>query len=244
MPEPWYSTLTYLNLQDQIGIGRFTSFIPRTNFKVTELDAYRLAQDLRHNLGLGTVPVADVIPHLEIRGIRIFFTKLLPYGIKAKGYFDEQEHSYLFALSETATTEGQVYELAAELAYMFLFERNACRPVPYTNAVGVFVRAFAGCFLMPQETLIDYVNQLAISPDAWTFELVCALKWRFGVSAHAFIYRLVAGNLISGKRFKAIKEQIHDYYKENPDALEPKPAPRLRRDTWISTLKARASSIP
>lgn len=232
----------YLNLEDDIGIGHFTNFTSPPGFQVNEHDAMALAAMLRDQLGVGSMPTADLIPLLEAFGFRIVFTSKLPFGIKAKAFYDTSYQTYFICLSDNATAEGQLYDLAAELAYAYLFARENFQPVTYTNSVGVFVRAFCSMFLMPRAALLVYVDQLNIDKNDWNFKLVCALKWRFRVSAHAFIYQLLANGLISSKRFQEIKDEIHAYYEANPEALEPNPAPPLPRDTWLNTLKVRAQA--
>lgn len=64
------------------------------------------------------------------------------------------------------------------------------------------------------------VDQLGISQDRWSWDLLLRIKHRFGISTEAFLYRLRELDLISEHLVKDFQHQIHTFY-DQTDYAEP-----------------------
>jgi len=87
-------------------------------------------------------------------------------------------------------------------------ESEKLRPINANRAAG----RFAATFLMPEAAVRATVNQLGITSDGWSWDLLLRIKHRFGVSAQSFLYRLHELDLISTRLRNQLDAGIKEFY--------------------------------
>lgn len=185
-----------------------------------------LAQSIRSFLNINDGIVFDYFELMESFGFRVVTASFMK-EIDSFSYFDSVNRNAFFFINEKLTPERQLFSLAFELGMVYMWEQfmTSSSMEPDQEAVK-FAKKFAALFLMPKDAVIRTVNQLGISKDNWTFELLVRIKHRYGVSTEAFLYRLRELELIAEEVYRHLKQQIQTFYKKNGYA-EPDKSKRM-----------------
>lgn len=209
-------------LEARLGI-KHSTFLPFVHsFNVDQSGAKTVAKYMRAACAVGSASFSDLAEILELRNVRLHIVRL-PKDIQSRSYFDSVNHSLSIVLSQENTVERNTYRIAYELAWMILSGSMGFVPVKEEASRHRFAREFASEFLMPEESVRFAAAQLGIRPEDWTFTMVCYLKAKFNVSAESFALRLEALGLINTPLRESIRDELHEYYKKHPEAMEPEP---------------------
>ncbi len=235
--------LDYLRLETLCGAFARASVPLSLPFQQDAEGAEQLAERVRKMLGLGDSIVLDYVSVLESHGVRVLFVPL-PRGLESLSFFATGSGSAVIAISESITTEKQLFRLALELAYLYLFTRNGNRPVPEAaEANRRFAKLFAACFLLPRTAVLAAAASLGAGRGDWTLPLLLRVKRRFGTSAEAFAYRLFELGLLSDEALTGMLAAIRGHY-ETHQFREPGEAlPPLARNGRLGDLLERARSV-
>ena len=185
-----------------------------------------LAARIRQYFGTGHAIIFDYFELFENAGLRII---LFPFT-RAAGktdsisFYEPAFNNAFFFLNSRHNPEKQLFSLCLELGKILvsnqmklqgksLFPKNSQsrqdkRPINPQRAA----KRFAATLLMPSESVCTSVNQLGITKDCWSYELLLRIKHRFGVSAETFLYRLKELELISSATSEDFKKIIKEYY--------------------------------
>ena len=170
-----------------------------------------LAREVRTAGGIGPAAAVDPVALLESKGFRVLETKL-PAGLDSWSLWDPEDGNAFVLLREAATPERKRFRAAFELGHLARFVSGGCRPLRDIGASRKASRAFAAALLLPEEAVREAAHGLAIGPEDWTWELVLALKARFGVSAETFLYRIEELDLLSPARSRAFRARLKEHY--------------------------------
>ncbi|MBR1609257.1 MAG: ImmA/IrrE family metallo-endopeptidase, partial [Kiritimatiellae bacterium] len=234
----------YLRLETICGAFAGASIPLTIPFQQDASGAEELAGRVRAHLGLGDSIVLDYVSVLENHGIRVVFLPLPP-GVGSLGFHDARNGGAAFAVSDSTTTEKQLFRIATELAWLYLFVRNGNKPVPESaEANRRFAKYFAACFLLPSAAVRTVAASLGARRGDWTYPLVLRVKRHFGVSAEAFAYRLLELGLSDETRTAALVEKTRAHYATHQNREPGLPAPALVRDGRLADMLERARSVP
>ena len=187
----------------------------------------RMAERVRTYMGMGDAVVFDYFELFENFGLRII---LFPFQraaaeLDAVSFYEPACHNAFFFLNARKNPEKQLYSLGIELGKILIFnqmqlnratlfpdypETKGKRPINTERAP----KRFASTFLMPEKAVLATVSQLGIFPDTWSWELLLRIKHRFGISAEAFLYRLLELNCISTDLAEKFQNQIRSFYNQ------------------------------
>ncbi len=205
--------------------------------------AEALAAEVRRHLGLGNAIVLDYVSVLESHGIRTVFLPLPP-GLGSIGFFDLRSGSAVFAVSDSITAEKQLFRLALELAWLYLFTRNGRQAVPESaESNRRFAKLFAACFLMPRGAVLAMAESLGARRGAWSYPLLLRVKRHFGVSAEAFSYRLLELGLLDAPSLSGFLAAIRAHYASHQNREPGDPAPALVRNGRFCDLLERGRTV-
>jgi len=183
--------------------------------------AVSYAEKMREAIGLGKISNADLEDLLVMSGVRILRSKL-PTKTQSIAVWSARRRRLTIVLSDTNTPERDRFRLALELAtaHIFFATKSA---VDVNHVVNHrFLKEFTAAFLMPAESVRDLVAARGITPSAWTFDQLLALKSAFAISAESFALRLDELGLINNALRLKFREKLQEYYKQNPKAMEPR----------------------
>ena len=122
--------LDYRRLESLCGAFAGASIPLSLPFPLDAEGAEQLADRVRKLLGLGDSIVLDYVSVLEAHGVRVLFLPL-GRGIESLSFYDARSASAFVVLSEETTTEKQLFRMALELAWIYLYTRGgATAPVP------------------------------------------------------------------------------------------------------------------
>jgi len=182
---------------------------------MTEAGIGNLAGKVRQFLGVGQAVVFDYLELLENVGLRIIFCPL-GEGVESAAFYDPLNANAFLIVRSGMNVERQLFELVKRLGSIYLHTQRIqlTRQAPVSSALNDLhaARKFAALFLMPAEAVRASVEQLAIQPKAWTYDLVLRLKHRFGVSAQSFLIRLGELDLITDAAHAEIEKRIKAHY--------------------------------
>ena len=170
-----------------------------------------LAREVRTAAGIGPAAAVDPVALLESKGFRVLETKL-PAGLDSWSLWDPEDGNAFVFLREAATPERKRFRAAFELGHLARFVSGGCRPLRDIGASRKASRAFAAALLLPEEAVREAAHGLAIGPEDWTWELVLALKGRFGVSAETFLYRIEELGMLSRGRNRTFRKLLEEHY--------------------------------
>lgn len=212
-----------VELERKVGI-RHSILLPLNQaLQIDSSGAHLAARSLRAACTSVLGGFSDIAEMLAFWNIRIYRINISS-GIQSRSYFDAVNRSFSIVLNRSDTPERHVNRIAYELAWMVIFASTGFRPVRATSLRHRFARDFAAEFLMPEESVRFVVLQLGIRPNDWTLEMICALKSKFNVSAEAFALRLESLGLIAELLRQKIRDELREYYRAHPKAMEPKPS--------------------
>ena len=234
----------YLGLEKLCGAFGSATIPLSLPFRTDPDGAERLASRVRSLLGLGDSIVLDYVSVLENHGVRIVFLPL-PQGLESLSFLDSRGDSAFIAVGDRLTPEKQLFRIALELAWIYLFVRNGRKPVrEAAEANRRFAKLFAACFLLPRSAVAETASSLGIGRSDWTYPLVLRVKRHFGVSAEAFSYRLFEIGLVDERLLSGILGLIKAHYAESRNAEPGETLPALVRNGRLADLVERARGIP
>ncbi len=210
-------------LEDILGVQKH-ALVPLTlPFEPDYPGMEHLSQRVRDAMGTGDAVVFDYLELFENFGLRIL---VLPFmkaaqDFDAVSFYEPIHQNAFFFIDAKKNPEKQLFSLATELGKILIFNQIRIRkdtlfpesdpgPRPVTPIRAA--RCFAATFLAPATAVRATIGQLGITPDTWTFDLLLRIKHRFGISAEAFLYRLLELNLITGPLSETFKTQIQTHY--------------------------------
>ena len=236
--------LDYLRLETICGAFPRASIPLSLPFRQDAEGAEQLAGDVRKMLGLGDSIVLDYVSVLESHGVRVLFLAL-PRGLESLSFYAAGSGSAIVVLSEATTPEKQLFRLALELAWLYLFTRNGNRPVPESGEANRhFAKLFAACFLLPRAAVLGAAASLGAGRGDWSLPLLLRVKRRFGTSAEAFAYRLFELGLLSETGLSGLLEAIRAHYETHQNREPGEALPPLARDGRLGDLIERARTVP
>ena len=213
-------------------------------FRVDADGAERLASRVRSLLGLGDSIVLDYVSVLENHGVRIVFMPFA-HGLESLSFHDAGGDSAFIAVGERLTPEKQLFRIALEIAWIYLFVRNGRKPVrEAVEANRRFAKLFAACFLLPRSAVAEAAASLGIGRRDWTYPLVLRVKRHFGASAEAFSYRLFELGLIDEDGLSGILSSIKAHYAANRNSEPGDTLPALVRNGRLGDLVERVRTVP
>lgn len=234
----------YLTLEKLCGAFGSASIPFSLPFKVDADGAERLSSRVRSLLGLGDSIVLDYVSVLENHGVRIVFAPM-PQGLESMSFHDRRGDSAFIVVGDRLTPEKQLFRLALELAWLYLFVRNGRKPVrEAAEANRRFAKFFAACFLLPQAAVAETAASLGIGRNDWTYPLVLRVKRHFGASAEAFSYRILELQLVSEETISGIVASIKAHYAATRNSEPGETLPALVRNGRLADLIERARTIP
>ncbi len=236
--------LDYRRLETVCGAFRQAAIPLSMPFRADAEGAELLAGRVRESLGLGDSIVHDYVSVLENHGVRVVFLPLAG-GIESRSFHDAPSDSAFIVVDDSRTAEKQLFRMAAELAWLYLFCRNGRRAVPEAaEANRRFVNLFAACFLLPRSAVLSAAASLGAGRGDWTYRLVLRVKRHFGASAEAFAYRLLELGLLSDGELAGILGEIRRHYAAHRNREPGEALPPLVRNGRLADLVERARSIP
>ena len=237
--------LDYRRLESLCGAFAGASIPLSLPFPLDAEGAEQLADRVRKLLGLGDSIVLDYVSVLEAHGVRVLFLPL-GRGIESLSFYDARSASAFVVLSEETTTEKQLFRMALELAWIYLYTRGgATAPVPEAaEANRRFAKIFAACFLLPRGAVLAAAASLGAGRGDWSYPLVLRVKRRFGTSAEAFAYRLLELGLLSDTALTGILGAIKSHYASHQNREPGEALPPLARNGRLGDLVERARTVP
>lgn len=232
----------YSKYMDELCVPSFTTLPIFHTYSNDDKDAELLATDIRNFCCLGNRPITDLVSILESKNIFIIPVKA-SNSVQSRAFYHRSKKAIIIAINDRMTPERQLYRISYELCYAILFGSNNLIPVSEKPGTHKFARRFAAAFLMPESSLRELTSQIAIGPNNWSFDLITAIKYKYGVASETFAHRLEKVGLISSALRMKLKAEIKHYYAENDDH---EPTPSLKPLTFGSKLllmKLRISQV-
>ena len=232
---------SFMALEDLCGAQKHAGIPFQLFFYQTEEGLENLAASVRNFLGIQNGIVFDYAELLESYGFRVVVCPMKE--LSSFSYFDAHHQNAFFFVNEKMNPERQLFSLAYELGmiYMWGVFMNRQGGTDKQWDADKAARKFAAFFLMPREAVVATVKQLGIDKKHWSYDLLLRIKYRFGVSAESFLYRLRELELISEESYRVIKAQILAHYEETnhsePGSSRPLMTPNGR--LWDLVLTAR-----
>lgn len=212
----------FLELEDMSGAVKSAELPLGLAADRTEEGLQRLCGQVRRLLGISEAVIFDYLELFENAGLRVVFCRL-PSGVGSISCHDlKNANAFIFLDDVNLNAERQLFLLAYELGRLYMhapaYYQHLPRPQVGKDRRGKLftearaARRFAGLFLMPESAVCATVRQLGLRPGEWTPELLYRIKHRFGVSAEAFLIRLLELRLIVPSLEKALHDDIRKYY--------------------------------
>jgi Zn-dependent peptidase ImmA (M78 family)/transcriptional regulator with XRE-family HTH domain len=197
----------YADLADAIGrdvTGMTKSpFLPGEGYGEYAVDAKRKASEVRYHLGLGQGPVADVDSVCAALGITVYRAHLgkdLSSTISG-AFYKHPALGFAIIINLDMTRGRRRFTAAHELAHALLHSGNDAIIVSDTGRRGdqreTYADAFAGEFLMPEESIRRALESLGAGPKVEDVEPVIHLHRMFNVSYITALVRLRQANIIT-----------------------------------------------
>jgi Zn-dependent peptidase ImmA (M78 family)/transcriptional regulator with XRE-family HTH domain len=173
-------------------------------------DAARLAREARSVLGLGDGPIGDHLFSIADDWALVF---RLPLGQLEEhapsGFFYNHPRAGFCVVVNSETTLGrQVFTLAHELAHAFFHSQAADAWISFPGSPTGrerFADFFAGELLVPEDSLIEAVDELS-TPRLTDPVAVVHLQRYFGVSYATLLVRLRQERLISEQTYRELRD--------------------------------------
>ena len=214
-------------LEDILGVQKHARLPLSIPFKPDYTGMEQLASQVRAAMGTGDAVIFDYLELFENFGLRVL---LFPFmkpadDIEGLSFFEPVHQNAFFFINTRKNPEKQLFCLATELGKILIFNQMKIRKdtmFPDTDPASEprpinprrAAKHFAATFLMPDTAVRTTVNQLGITPDTWTWDLILRIKHRFGISTEAFVYRLLELNLITKDISQTYIQKIKTHYKQ------------------------------
>ena len=221
-------------LEDICNVPKYACLPLSVPFKPDYQGMETLASSIRKYFGIYDGVVFDYFELFENLGLRVIIFQF-PRDSRDMDSFSVYEpiyHNAFFFLNSKNNPERQLFSLSLELGALLISnqsrlqktdlfetpvnesesdnkkESEKLRPINANRAAG----RFAATFLMPEAAVRATVNQLGITSDGWSWNLLLRIKHRFGVSAQSFLYRLHELDLISTRLRDQFDAGIKEFY--------------------------------
>jgi Zn-dependent peptidase ImmA (M78 family)/transcriptional regulator with XRE-family HTH domain len=198
----FYARLARQMKRDITGLTR-SPFLPGAGYGEYAVDAKRKASEVRHYLGLGQGPVADITGVCEALGITIYRAHLgrdLTKTISG-AFYKHPVVGFSILVNLDMTRGRRRFTAAHELAHALLHSATDAIVVSGTGHRGeqreAYADAFAGEFLMPEEGIRRTLEWLGAGPKVDDVEPVIRLQRTFNVSYITALVRLRQANIIT-----------------------------------------------
>lgn len=160
---------------------------------LTGLDPETAADGVRAQWGLGTKPIAQLVPTLELYGIRVLSLAPDYRNVDAFSFYREGT-PYVF-LDTSKTAERLRFDAAHELGHLVLHGEHVH---PQGREVESEANQFASAFLMPKDSI------LAANLYGATADQIIQAKRKWRVSAMALAHRLNGLELLSEWGYRSV----------------------------------------
>ncbi|SES13940.1 XRE family transcriptional regulator [Corynebacterium cystitidis] len=156
------------------------------------------AGQLRHEWGLGTDPLPNLVQLAESHGVRVFGIPALADSVDAFSMYYEGQ-PYIF-LTRRRTPEGVRFDIAHELGHLVMHSRGA----DYAAGKEEEREAdrFAAEFLMPTASISNYM------PQDPTEERLFELKRFYGVSAMAMAVKAKTTGKLTQWSYRSVRRRL------------------------------------
>lgn len=198
----FYARLANRLKRDATGLTR-SPFLPGAGYGEYAVDAKRKASEVRHYLGLGQGPIADITGVCEALGITIYRAHLgrdLNKTISG-AFFKHPVIGFAILVNLDMTRGRRRFTAAHELAHALLHSATDAIVVSDSGHRGeqreAYADAFAGEFLMPEEGIRRTLEWLGAGPKVDDVEPVIRLQRMFNVSYITALVRLRQANIIT-----------------------------------------------
>ncbi len=207
----------YADLADKMGrsvTGMTRSpFLPGEGYGEYAVDARRKASEVRHYLGLGQGPTADIDSVCATLGITVYRAYLgndLTSTISG-GFYNHPSVGFAIIINLDMTRGRRRFTAAHELAHALLHSANDAIVVSDTGRRGdqreTYADTFAGEFLMPEEGIRRALESLGTGPKVEDVEPVIHLHRMFNVSYITALVRLRQANIITTAALHKLRSQ-------------------------------------
>ena len=164
------------------------------------------ALELRSRWNLDDAPIGrDIFALLEERGVNVYREPLTETRI-AGAYLEVPKLGPLIFVNVQDWPYRQVFTAAHELAHLIYHRGGGVSYKRDDSAAESLANEFASAFLMPAESIKQYLAARQNSSGGVTPENVIALHRHFGVSYGAMLVRLKRLRIIHPKQYEAYKE--------------------------------------
>lgn len=207
----------YLTLEDLCGAQKRAHIPLYLPFVPHDSGIEALTQHVRQVLGIGQAVIFDYLELLENAGLRVIFLPL-PKPVQSAAFYDAENANAFLIVQDDLNVERQLFEVLKRLGSIFGHTRRRYGVVPGKEVAGTLdnahaARKFAALFLMPAASVRATVAQLGLAPGDWSYELLLRIKHRFGVSAQAFLFRLLELKLIDEPLAATLRARIERHYR-------------------------------
>lgn len=202
---------TMVELEEQLGQRLEFHYLPQKPILPGDVEeqAEDLAMDLRHRLGLGLAPIADIISLVELElGVRIF---LRPIDSSISGLFAfDPAVGACMLINSNHPAERQAQTVAHEVGH-FLTTRTAPDVIEETvvenSRQEKFVTHFALSFLMPATAVRRRFRDLCVASGRFSPRHLVLMAHAFKVAVEAMCRRLEQLNLLPQGTFDSLKDR-------------------------------------
>jgi Zn-dependent peptidase ImmA (M78 family)/DNA-binding transcriptional regulator YiaG len=199
------------------------------------------AEAVRHNWGIGELPINNIVHLLESKGVRIF--SLAVDALEVDAFSMWKEGTPFIFLNCAKTAERSRYDTAHELGHLVMHRHGG----PIGRKAEEQANAFASAFLMPRSSILAQV------PRFPNLAALVKLKKIWQVSVAALAYRLHALGILTDWQYRMLYIQIsrNKFRRQEPNPIPretslvlPKIFAALREDGLSRSNVARELCIP
>jgi Zn-dependent peptidase ImmA (M78 family)/transcriptional regulator with XRE-family HTH domain len=198
----FYADLAKAMGRDVAGMAK-SPFLPGEGYGEYAIDARRKASEVRHHLGLGQGPVADVDSVCAALGITVYRAHLGKdlHATISGAFYRHPALGFAILINLDMTRGRRRFTACHELAHALLHSGSDAIVVSDTGRRGdqreTYADVFAGEFLMPEEGIRRVLEFLGAGPKLDEVEPVIDLHRMFNVSYITALVRLRQANIIT-----------------------------------------------
>ncbi len=200
-----------LELENLLGVQRTRNYPPERPILPGNVvvQAEQDALELRQRLGLGLMPITDIITVLEMEmGVRVYVRRLNPH-ISGLFAYDEKLGACIL-LNASHPRDRRSLTAAHELVHLLSTRRDADvldDQSPERSPEERYCNAFARNLLMPARSIMQKFKEITAGASRLTRRHVIVLAHMFGVSREALVRRL--------EELRLAKSGTWDWFEEN-----------------------------
>jgi Zn-dependent peptidase ImmA (M78 family)/DNA-binding XRE family transcriptional regulator len=205
-----------VELENLLGVRRERNYPPERPLLPGDVraQAEHDALELRHRLGLGFAPIADIVTLLEIElGVRVYVRR---FDGRISGLFAYDDTlGACILLNANHPRDRRTHTAAHELGHLLSTRREPDVQqdgTPERSPEERYCNAFARNFLMPARALMQKFRELTAGASRLTRRHIIIMAHAFGVSREALVRRLEEVGLT--------KHGTWDWFEENGGITE------------------------